>query len=695
MAYTAKRALALLRAGTQSTQAAFRDGQEEAIKQVVDSDIRLLLVQKTGWGKSFIYFIATKLLREEGKGPVILISPLLSLMRNQIEAATRMGVIARKIDSDNKNEWPEITRELINNQVDILLITPQRINNSEFRDNILPGFANRVSMVVIDEAHCISDWGHDFIPEYRLIERLIRQMPRNLRVLATTATANNRVLNDLQDVLGPNLAVSRGDLSRPSLFLQTIQMPHQADRMAWLADVVPQLKGSGIIYTLTVRDAERVAEWLKACGINAPAYTANNSSDQRIHLERALIQNNVKALVATVALGMGFDKPDIGFVIHYQTPGSVVAYYQQAGRAGRAVDAAYGILLGGKEDTDITDYFIDNAFPTKSEATSVLDALKQASTGLSLYEIMAAVNLSKGRIDKTLSLLALESPSPIAKHGTKWHLTSSSLSDEFWERTQRLTALRREEQKQMQAYVKLQSGHMDFLIRALDGTPKSFTPPALHPMSESTNNKRVQEAIQFLRRSNLPIEPRKQWPADAIPHGAQGSKIPSNRQMQPGRVLCVWGDAGWGKSVRDGKYQQQHFSDELVEACAALYRAWAPHPAPTWVTCIPSRRHFELVPDFARRLAARLNLPFSAALTKTDASRPEQKSMNNSSQQLRNVEGALVIHGSALHRGPVLLVDDLVDSRWTLTYAAWLLSGSGVPAVYPLALAASTRAGDE
>ncbi len=466
MAYNAQRALTLLREGAQNPKAVFRDGQEEAIKQMVDGNIRLLLVQKTGWGKSFVYFIATKLLREERRGPVLLISPLLSLMRNQIEAANRMGVITRKIDSDNEDEWPAITHDLSNDRVDVLLITPQRLNNFGFRDHILPAFADRVSMLVIDEAHCISDWGHDFIPEYRLIARLIRSMPRNLRVLATTATANNRVLQDLQDVLGPHLIVSRGDLSRPSLFLQTIHMPHQADRMAWLADVVPQLKGSGIIYTLTVRDAERVAEWLQKCGINAPAYSAHNTTNERIKLERDLIHNRVKALVATVALGMGFDKPDLGFVIHYQTPGSVVAYYQQVGRARRGVDAAYGVMLSGQEDAEITNYFIDSAFPTREEAAQVLHALQKAHDGLTRHELMSSINVSSGRMDKTLALLALESPAPIAKHGSKWTLTASNLGDAFWERTQRLTDLRREEQKQMQEYVALKTGHMAFLVKS-------------------------------------------------------------------------------------------------------------------------------------------------------------------------------------------------------------------------------------
>ena len=317
-------------------------------------DGRLLVVQKTGWGKSFVYFIATKLLREAGMGCALLISPLLALMRNQMAAAGRMGIRAETINSDNQDRWEEVERAVSRNEVDILLISPERLANERFRTEILAMAASQISLLVIDEAHCISDWGHDFRPHYRLIERMTGNLPPNLRLLATTATANNRVIEDLTEILGPDLEISRGDLNRPSLTLQTICLPTQAERLAWLAEQLPTLLGHGIIYTLTVRDAEQVSEWLKSCGLIVAAYTGE-TGEQRPELEDALLQNRVKALVATTALGMGFDKPDLAFVIHYQTPGSVVAYYQQVGRAGRALDAAYGVLLSGQEEVEIID----------------------------------------------------------------------------------------------------------------------------------------------------------------------------------------------------------------------------------------------------------------------------------------------------------------------------------------------------
>ena len=686
MRYAPQRALELLRIGSGRADATFRDGQEDAIRHIVDGKGRLLVVQKTGWGKSFVYFIATKLLRDSGNGPALLISPLLALMRNQIIAAERMGVRAATINSDNVDDWTKVEAKLARGEVDILLISPERLANERFRTQVLAGIAARISMLVIDEAHCISDWGHDFRPHYRLLERIVKTLPPNLRLLATTATANNRVMEDLAAVLGPKLEVSRGDLNRTSLSLQTIRLPSQAERLAWLAEQLASLQGHGIIYTLTVRDANQVADWLKIRGFNVEAYTGETPSARRVQLEEALLNNEVKALVATTALGMGYDKPDLAFVIHYQMPGSVVAYYQQVGRAGRALDAAYGVLLSGEEESDITDWFIRSAFPTREEVADVLGALEEAENGLSVPELLSRVNLSKGRVEKTIALLSLEAPAPIAKQETKWQLAPVKLSEAFWARAERLTALRRDEHQQMKDYVGLRFGeHMGFLIRALDGDPSVVTRPALRPLPTDVDESLVRDAIEFLRRTSLPIEPRKKWPDGGMPKYDVKGFISPVHQAQPGKALCVWGDAGWGGLVRQGKYHNGRFSDDLVGACVKMVREWNPQPKPTWVTCVPSLRHPELVPNFAKRLAAALRLPFHMVIAKTD-NRPEQKTMENSTQQARNIDGSLALNGQPVPHGPVFLVDDMVDSRWTLTVAAWLLRKSGSGAVLPMAL---------
>jgi ATP-dependent DNA helicase RecQ len=684
------RALDLLRLGSGRVDAKFRDGQEDAIRHIVEGRGRLLVVQKTGWGKSFVYFIATKLLRDGGNGPALLISPLLALMRNQIAAAERMGIRAATINSDNVDDWTQVEAKLARGEIDILLISPERLANERFRTQVLAGISAQISMLVIDEAHCISDWGHDFRPHYRLLERIVKTLPPNLRLLATTATANNRVMEDLAAVLGPKLEVSRGDLNRTSLSLQSIRLPSQAERLAWLAQQLAVLQGHGIIYTLTVRDANQVADWLKTRGFNVEAYTGE-TGDRREALEQALLNNEVKALVATTALGMGYDKPDLAFVIHYQMPGSVVAYYQQVGRAGRALESAYGVLLSGEEETSIANWFIKNAFPTQNEVAEILTALEEESTGLSIPELLSRVNIEERRVKHAISLLSLEAPAPIAKQGTKWQLVAATLSDDFWARAERLTVLRQGELQQMQEYVSLPFGeHMGFLIGALDGDPSLVTKPTLPPLPATVTEALVRDAIAFLRRTSLPIQPRERWPVGGMPQYGihKASTIPN--QAQPGKALCVWGDAGWGGLVRRGKYHDGKFADDLVGACVKMVREWNPQPKPTWVTCIPSLRHPDLVPDFAKRLAAALSLPFHMVIAKTD-DRPEQKTMANSTQQARNIDGSLALNGQPVPHGPVILVDDMVDSRWTLTVAAWLLRKSGSGDVYPMALSQTGR----
>ena len=684
--YSAERALELLRLGSGQLHASFRDGQEEAIQQMTDGDNRLLVVQKTGWGKSFVYFISTKILREAGCGPALLVSPLLALMRNQIAAAERMGVRAATINSDNIAKWTEVEAKIKQNEIDILLISPERLANERFRAEILGGLSLHVSLVVVDEAHCISDWGHDFRPHYRLLERFIRNMPSNIKLLATTATANNRVVEDLENVLGPNLRISRGDLNRPSLTLQTIRLESKAERLAWLSHQLTALAGHGIIYTLTVRDANQVANWLNSQGFDVEAYTGESGSC-RPELEQALSENRIKALVATTALGMGYDKPDLSFVIHYQMPSSVVAYYQQVGRAGRALNAAYGILLSGKEEDDIANWFIKSAFPTNEEVKEVVAQLEAHPAGLSVPQLLKEVNLSQVRVEKTLSLLALESPPPITKNGRHWQKTEVSLSEDFWERAERLTTLRRREQQRMREYVHLPFGqHMSFLISELDGDLSDVITSSLQALSEDFPKDKLREANIFLKRYHLPINPRKQWPNGGLKHSNNHGKIAKSYQANSGKVLSLLGDAGLGDLVNVGKNQQQYFSDELIDACVVMFKEWDPQPAPTWVTCVPSLRNPTLVPDFAKRLAQALNLSFRVAIEKTD-SRPEQNKFNNSFQQARNVDGSLAPIRDQILSSPVLLVDDVILSGWTLTISSWLLRKNGSGEVWPLALA--------
>lgn len=460
-------ALQLLRQALGDDSATFRDGQWEAISALVERRVRLLVVQRTGWGKSLVYFLATRFLRDQGAGCTILVSPLLSLMRNQIAAARRIGVRAETINSTNETEWPRIEAGLRRNEIDVLLISPERLANDGFVTRCLLPIANRAGLFVVDEAHCISDWGHDFRPNYRRIVRILRALPRTIPVLATTATANDRVVGDIVEQLGPNLEVQRGPLTRASLRLQNINLRSQAERMAWLAGVLPELPGSGIVYTLTVPDSKGLAQWLESQGIDAEPYYGSLESNEREILENRLLNNEIKALVSTVALGMGFDKPDLGFVIHYQRPASAVHYYQQVGRAGRAVDNAYGIVLNGEEDDAIADYFIRSAFPTPQDVEQLLAAMRTANAALSIAKLQERVNLAKGKIEKIVEFLLLESPAPIQKttggyvlNPVRWRMPA--------DRIERITNLRRRELDRMRVYMASRDCLMQFLAEELN-----------------------------------------------------------------------------------------------------------------------------------------------------------------------------------------------------------------------------------
>ncbi|HEY9800252.1 MAG TPA: RecQ family ATP-dependent DNA helicase [Leptolyngbyaceae cyanobacterium] len=687
-----EKALLLLRQTLDNTTSNFRPGQWEAIEELIERRSRLLVVQRTGWGKSLVYFLATKLLRDQGAGCTLLISPLLALMRNQIAAAQRIGVKAATINSSNSDEWETVKTQLLAGQVDILLISPERLANDDFRENILFPISQRIGLFVVDEAHCISDWGHDFRPDYRRIVRILQGLPQNIPILATTATANNRVVDDIIAQIGANLQVVRGNLTRESLRLQNIYLPSPAARMAWLAEQLPQLPGSGIIYTLTVRDANRVANWLQTQGINVKAYHSDIESDIRETLEDELLSNQIKALVATTALGMGFDKPDLGFVIHYQRPGSVVHYYQQVGRAGRAVDIAYGILLSGDEDEEITNYFINTAFPPQIHTQQVLNQLNEAE-GLSIPQLEEKLNLSRGQIDKVLKLLSLEFPSPVTKIDSKWYATPINYQPDE-EKIAKLTAIRRQEQAIMSAYMQSEQCLMAFLAKELDdANPQNCGKCAVclgKPLlSVTCSIEMVNKAVLYLRRSEQIIEQRKKWPSQALLSYQFSGNIKNNLRAEEGRALSLWGDAGWGELVKQGKYIDNYFDDKLVQGTVDMIQRWQPQPFPSWVTCVPSLNRPELVPNFAQRLAEKLGLTFVPIVRKVKQTQL-QKFMSNSYQQAHNLDGAFKIDAWPGIGGSVFLVDDMVDSRWTFTVIAALLRSAGSGQVFPVALALNT-----
>jgi len=674
---------ALLRRLTASPTTTFRPGQWEAIDRLVGRRGRVLVVQRTGWGKSAVYVVATRLLRDAGAGPTVLISPLLALIRNQIQMAERAGVRAATINSANRDDWDSVEARVRAGEVDLLLVSPERLNNPRFRQAVLAELASTVGLLVVDEAHCISDWGHDFRPDYRRIARVVQLLPPSVPVLCTTATANDRVVGDIVGQLGQGLEVIRGPLDRESLELAVLDLPDQAQRLAWLAERIPRLPGSGIVYCLTVADTDRVSGWLRTQGIEAVAYSGEQEHEARLVFEQALLGNQVKVVVATSALGMGFDKPDLRFVIHYQAPGSPIAYYQQVGRAGRAVDRAVGVLLRGHEDREIQDYFIESAFPLEHDAERVVRLLEDQAEPVPIGAIERAVNARHSRILAMLKVLEVEGAVEHVEGG--WRRTLAPWAYDT-DRVEQVTALRRAEQAAMAAYAATAGCRMAFLRQALDD-------PDAGPCGRCDNctgrgpdtlvdQRRVASALIHLRGTALELVSRRQWPPGL---GIKPARIPADRQLQPGRVLGVYGDGGWGGLVKQAKYHAGRFPDELVDATVALLGRWSPAPPPTWVCCVPSASSPGLVPELAGRVAAVLGLPFHPVVRRIRQARP-QKEMQNSVQQFRNVDGAFEV-AAPLPAGPVLLIDDIVDSGWTLTVVGVALRTAGAGPVYPFALA--------
>jgi ATP-dependent DNA helicase RecQ len=672
-----------LRALTGDPAAEFRDGQLEAIADVATDRARVLCVQRTGWGKSAVYFVATSLLRDEGAGPTLIISPLLALMRNQLAAAARLGLQAHTINSTNREEWDEIRDALAADALDLLLISPERLNNPRFREEMLPLFAETVGLLVIDEAHCISDWGHDFRPDYRRVKDMLAALADDTAVLATTATANDRVVADVTEQLAAGrdqpLRSYRGPLARTSLRLEVVELPRPAQRLAWLVEHLPSFDGSGIVYTLTKRDADQVAQFLTEHGVPALAYSGDQDTEDRVATEARLLANEVKAVVATSALGMGYDKPDLRFVIHYQAPGSVVAYYQQVGRAGRAVDADVVLLRGG-EDRRIQDFFIEQSFPSRERVDAVLESLRSAGdSGQTTRELMAVVNLGMGRLEAMLKILDVEGA--VRRDGTRWQFVAGSDWEYDGERYARVTELRRAEQAAMAAYGSDGRCLMRTLQEELDdpspqdcGRCAVCTAPRYGDPPEP---RLVELAGRHLRSRPIELEVKKMAPD---PSGAM-KKIAESARPEPGWALARFGDGGWWPAIERG-LRDGAFDQEVVDALADVVRARVPSAA--WVTAVPSAALGSTLEELAARLASTLSLPHVALLSRTET-RPPQREMANAVQQAANVRGAFRVAGVP-PRGTGLLLDDRRSSGWTLAMAGGQLRLAGADRVVPLTL---------
>ncbi|GAA2413980.1 RecQ family ATP-dependent DNA helicase [Actinomadura vinacea] len=676
-------------------RARLREDQWTAIHALVVDRRRALVVQRTGWGKSAVYFVATRLLRERGAGPTVIVSPLLALMRNQIEAAERAGIRARTINSANTDDWEPIFAEVEAGAVDVLLVSPERLNNPDFRDLVLPKLAAGAGLVVVDEAHCISDWGHDFRPDYRRLRTLLADLPPGIPVLATTATANARVTQDVAEQLAAaDTLVLRGALERDSLRLAVVRLPEAERRIAWLGEHLDRLPGSGIVYTLTVAAAHEIAGYLRERGYEVAAYSGQTEPAERLQAERDLHGNKLKALVATSALGMGFDKPDLGFIVHVGAPQSPVAYYQQIGRAGRGVDRAEVILLPGVEDRDIWAYFASLAFPPEPVVRATLDILDEAGRPLSTSALEPRVDLGRARLEMMLKVLDVDGAVRRVKGG--WTATGQSWAYDR-ERYERVAAERAREQRAMLDYLATEGCREEFLRRQLDD-------PEARPCGRCDNctgrhwpaevsQAGAAQARDRLRRPGVEVAPRRMWPTGVKDDLGVSGRIPPDHLAEPGRVLGRLTDIGWGNRLRElFAGPDTDITQEMFDAVVKVLSAWDWAERPSGVVTVASRSRPRLVEGFGRRIAQIGRLPYLGGLVPLGEPVPRR---HNSAQRLRSVWHGLTLPDDVATAtreaaGPILLVDDHIDTGWTMTVATRLLRQAGAPTVLPLALATTS-----
>ncbi|GAA1950260.1 RecQ family ATP-dependent DNA helicase [Amycolatopsis minnesotensis] len=694
-----ERAEVLLRA-LAGDSATLREDQWTAIEALVAEHRRALVVQRTGWGKSAVYFLATALLRERGAGPTVIVSPLLALMRNQIAAAGRAGIHAATINSANPQEWDTVQATVAAGEIDVLLVSPERLNNPDFRDTVLPRLTASAGLLVVDEAHCISDWGHDFRPDYRRLRTLLAELPSGVPVLATTATANDRVATDVAEQLGigdrAETLVLRGPLDRESLRLSVVEVPTAEARLAWLAEHLAELPGSGIIYTLTVAAAHDIAALLTERGYPVTAYTGKTEPAEREAAEDDLLANRVKALIATSALGMGFDKPDLGFVVHVGAPSSPIAYYQQVGRAGRGVERAEVVLLPGKEDAEIWRYFNSLAFPDEHRVTQVLDALGHADRPRSTVALEPVVELSRSRLEMVLKVLDVDGAVRRVKGG--WESTGAPWEYDR-ERYERVNRARDVEQRAMLTYQSTSDCRMEFLLRQLDdphaapcGRCDNCTGER---RSSAVSESAIAETGERLQRPGVVVAPRRQWPSGLSTLDVPLSgRIAKEEQTEPGRVLGRLTDVGWGGRLRElvgTAAGDGAVPDSVFQACVTVLASWDWAKRPVAVVAMPSRTRPQLTGELAHRLAQIGRLEFLGTLQSGDG--PPRRA--NSAQRVADLWTTLALPpevASALSTvdGPVLLVDDVVDTGWTMAMGARLLRRAGAEGVLPFALAGTS-----
>ena len=667
--------------------AGFREGQYEAIESALLGE-RTLVVQKTGWGKSLVYFMCTRMLREQGKGIAFVISPLLVLMENQTAAATSMGLKCEMLNSKTKERRSIIINEMKKNNIDLVFITPETLQRTDIQEALKEV---NIGLFVIDEVHCISDWGHDFRKEYMEIHKILDFLPSNIPVIATTATANNRVIKDLEIQLGSNVYVSRGNLMRDNLYIQVLPLKTAVERYAWILENINKFEGSGIIYCLTTKDCLYLEKFLRMNGINAMSYFSRNEKEEYLNIEaeEKFQKNEIKVIVATIKLGMGYDKGDISFVIHYQQPSNIISYYQQIGRAGRNIELAETFLMVGIEDVDIQNHFINTAFPKESEFINVLNYIN-SKAGVSLSAIQCAMNYRRNKTEQVVEFL--EKEEYIYKEGYHYYRTIKEFKYNK-EKYEKITQIRKDEQEEFIEYTKTSECYNKVIVNNLNCYPEHSCGVCRNCLgydkySSKVSEDAIKKAIESREKILLPILPRK-----IIPKTNYNDKITIKKPNEEGICLAKYGEPEYGLLVKKEKYgNNEEFSSKLIDKTVSVLKNIIIKENIEAITYVPSLRS-EIVKNFANQVSEKLGIPCMNLIDKTEGRK--QKELDGSIYQCENAIKTFHIKKMLIIPKKVILIDDIVDSKWTLTICGYLLTENGVNKVFPFALADSSSKKDE
>lgn len=714
----------------------FYDEQWRSIERILRGE-RILMIERTGFGKSLCYqFPATQF-----DGITVVFSPLIALMRDQVRSLCERGIPAAYINSEQSYEENQNSiQRALNGEIKILYIAPERQENEEWVEATRQ---LKLSMVVVDEAHTISTWGHDFRPSFRRIINLVQLLPQSLPVLATTATATKKVQYDIEQQIGGRLTTIRGNLIRPNFQLQVVKVQSEDEKMIWLAENLNAINGTGLIYTGTRIDTEVYANWLRFVGINATDYNAGFDADTRKSIEQGLMQNKWKCIVSTNALGMGIDKSDIRFVIHTQMPASPIHYYQEIGRAGRDGKPTRIILFYNEKKENGNDVatdsllplsFVEGSRPTTKKYQKVISLLQEEP--LSEREVLKKANLKTNQLRVIKADLIDQGIIKEVLYGKikkyEYQYNAPALNTDSFE------ALRDAKLKDLHAmeeYIYTDMPRMKYLCSFLDSDET-----VEYSNCDNTNLERITVSVtpewmtklEDFRETYFPCLELSSWTIRKggfrlryiAPDKVQVEKTVKNdmgevierpiieysnninlleynqeereiieehlgkaSRLVDGYAASYYGVSNVGAAIHRSKYENGgDFPDFLLKKTLSVFGKKFRGIHFDLVLYLPPTNSGDLVKNFATKFARVIGVPISHELIKVRITQ-EQKMFQNSYSKQENVCGAFDIDEDIVKDKYIVLLDDIYDSGSTLKEVGKLLTQKGAKCIVPIVIA--------